>query len=412
MSTVLAYTSPAIGHLFPMTALLLELQERGHDVHVRTLGTHVDLMHDLGLSAEPIDPRCIQVAHSDWEASNARAALAVTVRTFTERAAFDGPDLDRAIAQVQPDVLVVDVNAWGALGSAEAWGGPWLVLSPYTPPITSKGTPPFGPGLLPRPGLLGRVRDGLLRPVVMGAAEKAMTPRINALRASRGLQPVASADEFFQKAPIMLVATSEPFEYHHDDWGDRIKLIGALPWEPPSLAPAWLDDIEGPIALVTTSSEYQADGALVRAALDGLAGEPYTVVATLPAGVDGWIKAPANARVVDFVPHGHVLDRAVVAITHGGMGATQKALSSGIPVCVVPFGRDQLEVAARVVTADCGTRLPAKKLTPETLREKVREAATKADGARRVAAGYAAAGGAAAGADAVEGLLQSNARIG
>jgi UDP:flavonoid glycosyltransferase YjiC (YdhE family) len=94
------------------------------------------------------------------------------------------------------------------------------------------------------------------------------------------------------------------------------------------------------------------------------------------------------------------------------MGATQKALSRGIPVCVVPFGRDQLEVAARVVAADCGTRLPAKKLTPETLREKVRDAATKAAGARRVAEGYAAAGGAAAGADAVEGLLQSNARIG
>jgi len=76
------------------------------------------------------------------------------------------------------------------------------------------------------------------------------------------------------------------------------------------------------------------------------------------------------------------------------------------------IGDDQLEVAARVVTADCGTRLSAKRLTPQTLREKVREAATKADGARRVAAGFAAAGGAAAGADAVEGLLQSNAHIG
>lgn len=232
-----------------------------------------------------------------------------------------------------------------------------------------------------------------------------MAPRINELRSARGLASVATADEFFGKASVLLVATSEPFEYPHPDWTGRVRMIGALPWEPPAAVPAWLEQIEGPIALVTTSSEYQADEALVRAALEGLAGEPFTVVATMPAGVSSAIDVPPNARVVDFVPHGPVLDRAVVAITHGGMGATQKALARGIPVCVVPFGRDQLEVAARVVTADCGTRLPAKRLDPAALRQSVREAMTKTAGARRVADGYAAAGGAAAAVAAVEELL-------
>ena len=125
----------------------------------------------------------------------------------------------------------------------------------------------------------------------------------------------------------------------------------------------------------------------------------------MPAGIQGLGTLPANARVLDFVPHRHVLDRTVVAVTHGGMGATQKALARGIPVCVVPFGRDQLEVAARTVQADAGTRVSAKRLTPERLRDAVREAATKRAGAARVAAGYAAAGGAPAGADAMEALL-------
>ena len=124
-------------------------------------------------------------------------------------------------------------------------------------------------------------------------------------------------------------------------------MIGALPWDPPAERPGWLDEIDRPIVLVTTSSEYQADGALVRAALDGLRDEPFEVVATMPAGIQGLGTLPANARVLDFVPHRHVLDRTVVAVTHGGMGATQKALARGIPVCVVPFGRDQLEVAMR-----------------------------------------------------------------
>jgi len=109
--------------------------------------------------------------------------------------------------------------------------------------------------------------------------------------------------------------------------------------------------------------------------------------------------APAVCR---FVPHDVVLDRAVCAVTHGGMGATQKALAHGVPVCVVPFGRDQFEVARRVEAARCGTRLPAKKLSPLRLRAKVREAMTMTDGAKRVAAGFVATGGVARGADLFE----------
>ncbi len=405
MATILAYTSPAIGHLFPMTPLLLELQARGHDIHLRTMESRVDLMRDLGFHTEAVDPAIHAVTHPDWEASNPKEALEVAISTFCERGAIDGPDFQKALDEVDPDTVFVDTNAWGALNAVEAWGGPWTVFSPYTPPISSAGTPPFGPGLLPKAGPLGRLRDAVVRPLVIGAAEKTMKPRINALRADYGLAPVHSADEYFRRAPLMLVTTSEPFEYPHDDWGDRIRMIGALPWDPPAERPPWLDDVDRPIVLVTTSSEYQADEALVRAALDGLRDEPYTVVATMPAGVQGLGDRPANARVLDFVPHRHVLDRTAVAVTHGGMGATQKALARGIPVCVVPFGRDQLEVAARAVHSDAGTRVPAKRLTPERLRDAVRAAATKQEGAARVAAGYAAAGGAPAGADAMEALL-------
>ena len=97
--------------------------------------------------------------------------------------------------------------------------------------------------------------------------------------------------------------------------------------------------------------------------MTALADEPVHVVATMPAAqADGLATSP-NATVCRFVPHGVVLDRAVCAVTHGGMGATQKALAHGVPVCVVPYGRDQFEVARRVEVARCGTRLPAKKLS-------------------------------------------------
>src|SRR6185437_2256167 len=110
----------------------------------------------------------------------------------------------------------------------------------------------------------------------------------------------------------------------------------------------------------------------VRTALDALAHDDMVVVATMPsANLTGDV--PANARVEQFIPHGPLLERAACAITHGGAGATQKALAAGVPVCVVPFGRDQLEVARRVEISEAGVRLPLKRLSARRLRDCVLE---------------------------------------
>jgi UDP:flavonoid glycosyltransferase YjiC (YdhE family) len=90
------------------------------------------------------------------------------------------------------------------------------------------------------------------------------------------------------------------------------------------------------------------------------------------------------------------------------MGITQRALAAGVPVCVVPFGRDQFEVAGRVVTVDAGTRVLPDRLTETELRTAINGAMTMRAGAQRVAAGFARAGGPSAGADAIESLLTTN----
>ena len=167
----------------------------------------------------------------------------------------------------------------------------------------------------------------------------------------------------------------------------------------------WLNEIDRPIVLVSTSSERQNDAALGIAALQALADEPVHTVATFPCGVPDGIEIPTNATVAEVLPHGRLLERAVCAITHGGMGVTQKALARGVPVCVVPYGRDQFEVARRVEVSGCGTRLPARRLTAQRLKSAYRQALSMSGGARRVAEGFAAAGGVARGAELVETLL-------
>jgi MGT family glycosyltransferase len=402
LARILAYTSPARGHLFPLTAILEELARRGHELSVRTLGSELEASRRRGFDAAPIDPRIEAIEHDDWRARTPQGALKRAVKVFCRRAELDAPDLSGAIAAERPDAVIVDVNCWGAVSAAEAWGGAWASFCPYPLAIGSRDVPPFGPGLRPARGPAGRLRDGLLRPLLTGTYERIMLPPLNELREGLGLAPVAGADDFFTRPPLVVYLTAEPFEYARSDWPDNVVMVGPCQWDPPADAPPWLQEIDDPIVLVTSSSEFQDDGRLVQAALDGLAGEPVHVVATLPAQDAAALTVPANAHVERFLPHGPLLERAACAVTHGGMGATQKALAHGVPVCVVPFGRDQLEVARRAEVAGAGTRLPARRLSPARLRDKVREASAMGAAARRVADGFAAAGGPAAAADALE----------
>ena len=66
MARVLAYTSPARGHLYPIADTLLELAGRGHEVHVRTLASEVAALRGLGLRAEPIATAIERLPLDDW----------------------------------------------------------------------------------------------------------------------------------------------------------------------------------------------------------------------------------------------------------------------------------------------------------------------------------------------------------
>lgn len=404
MARYLAYTSPARGHLYPIVPTLEELRRRGHEVVVRTLASEVELLRELGFEVAPIDPAIERKEHADWRARTPIGALQDNLNVFFERARYDGPDLRRAIEEERPDALLIDINTSGAMAVAETSGMPWATWCPYFLPIPSRDAPPFGLGLPPARGPLGRLRDRLLSPVLFGIYNR-LAPDLDAVRTELGAPPAHRIEREMLRAPLMLYMTAEQFEYPRSDWPPSVRMVGPGLWDPPAKSPAWLEELKRPLVLVTCSTEFQNDGKLAHAALEALAGEDVSVVVTT-AGVDpSSFTPPPNAHVERFVPHRPVLERAACVVCHGGMGITQKALAAGVPVCVVPFGRDQLDVARHVEVADAGTRLPASRLRPDRLRSAVREAMGKKDGAERIAAAFASAGGPRAATEALEKLL-------
>ena len=214
MAMILAYTSPALGHVLPISALLSELSRRGHAVHLRTLSAGVEIGQRLGFTTDTIDSRIEAITHDDWKASNPGAALKRAFAVFGRRAALEVADLADAIARVNPDALLMDMMCWGALSAAEAGSIPWASFSPFTPALRADGLPPFGPGLKPLPNMFGRVRDAAVRTMVSGPLNSGL-PSINEIREQLHLRRVGSMDEFWRRAPLMLVASGKPFEYPH-----------------------------------------------------------------------------------------------------------------------------------------------------------------------------------------------------
>lgn len=334
--------------------MLDELRRRGHEVLLRTLADEVGAMRSRGFAAATIAPNVEELAMEDWRARTVIGRQARATRIVRARAPHDSRDLLKAIEEEQPEALIVDVLATGALSVAAAGTRPWSCYRPFPLP---------------------RSRVGLRALGVAGP---------------------------LSRAPLHLYMSAGPFEPARRAGLAGLVMVGPCAWDPPGEVPATLAAVEGPLVLVTGSTEFQNDGRLVQTALEALADEPLHVVATVPAAAPEDFQAPANATVVGFAPHAPILARAACAITHGGMGATQKALAMGVPVCAVPFGRDQFQVARRVKTAAAGTRLPVRRLSPDRLRAKVQAAIDCKPGAERVARSFTATGGPSAAANAIE----------
>ena len=409
MARILVITPAAAGHLFPLVPGLLELQRRGHEVHVRIGERLLATARAAGLDASPADPAIAAIEVNDYAPGRATDKLRKGIHELLARGPLERADMERAIAAHDPDLIVVDTLVYGGAVAAEASGRRWATAQPSLLPLPGKGVPPYGLAMKPMRGPLGRARDRLGWRVVERLYARSMLPKLNELRTAAGLRALTSPLEQMLAPDRIITMTGDPLEYPRTDAHEKVRFVGGQLWDPPADHGdlAWLDEPGDPWVLVTCSTDYQADERLALTAVEALRHEPVRVVLTLADAYDTVTLPPApNVRVERFVPHGPVLERAAAVVCHGGMGIVQKALAAGVPIAAVPFGRDQPEVARRVVEAGAGALLPARRLTPERLRAAVRTALAMREAAEAAGARLRAAGGGERFADAAEELVE------
>jgi MGT family glycosyltransferase len=182
---------------------------------------------------------------------------------------------------------------------------------------------------------------------------------LNAVRAQHRLSPLSHFFNQVRHARRQLVLTSREFDFPAAVPAN-VQYVGPVLDDPQwAEAAAWTPPAgSAPLVLVAMSSTFQDQIACLQRVVDALGTLPVRGVVTTGPAIDPTSLEPtANVMVLRSAPHRQILHHASLVVTHGGHGTVMKALAAGVPMVIVPHGRDQADTAARVIARRAGIAL-------------------------------------------------------
>ena len=382
--TLLVISPDYLSHLLPLAALATEWRDEGTRVVVAsgpaTRATtvdfgfeHVEVPLGRGSNAGVIRAED-QVAGED---EALRGFFAVTrvgaVETLRYQADARRSDLlwdpvataRRVLAvvdSVRPDQLIVDHLAFSARLALRAADVPHTAVvlgHPTALPVGGEiyGYPPSWPvAFRPQPEALA----GLLERCI--EVRDAFTTAWNAALAELAPTAAPVVDAFAEHADLTLL--NYPAALHD---ADRTALLPNHAFLGSSvrrqIAPAdvaaWLDaDADIPVVYVSFGSFLSVRADVLSRVASALAGLPVRVALAVGSADPAVLgELPDRWLVREFLPQVALLERAALAVTHGGNNSVTEALTFGVPMVVLPFSTDQFAGAAAVENAGVGVVL-------------------------------------------------------
>ncbi len=347
------------GTVPPELGAARRLVDKGHRVEVLGEDSMRDEVLAIGAAFRPWvrginrpDRRPEHDVLRDWEC---RTPLQLFKRMLDTVLAGPAPDyaadLLAAVHDSRPDTVVCSFFSVGAMIGAESAGLPYVVLMANIYGLPAQGLPPFGTGGEPAAGRFGRARDRVVTALVARQWNKGLN-RINSLRESFGLRPLDDFWDQVRRARKILVLTSPAFDFPAQ-MPDNVRYVGPVLDDPQwAIDKSWTPPPgNDPVVLVAMSTTPQDQIDCLQRAVDGLSALPVRGIVTTGPAVDPKALQPSgNVTVVASAPHSEVLKCASAVVTHGGHGTVIRSLAAGVPLVVMPQGRDQADNAARLVS--------------------------------------------------------------
>ncbi len=344
------------GTVPPELGVARRLLDRGHRVTVLADDSLADQVRPTGAAFSPWPANTVGEIR-DWEL---RSPLSLARDMVDHMIAGPAPGHAQhtaaAIDETPPDLVLASFTEFGAMIAAEARGIPFDVLLPNVYALPVRGMPPIGTGFPPAGGSLGRLRDLVASSGSGRLIDRYALKRINALRAAHGLDLITTTWDQVHRARRQLVLTSSHFDFPAE-LPPSARYVGPILDDPAwAVDDRWLPPSgDEPLVLVAMSSTFQNQLGCLQRVVDALGRLPVRgLVTTGPRISPADIRAPANVSVLAAAPHGEAMRHASVVVTHGGHGTVVKSLVAGLPLVILPHGRDQADNAVRVTTRGAG----------------------------------------------------------
>lgn len=387
MAHFLFATVPFSGHVNPGLPIARELVRRGHDVRWYTTPRFRRAVEGIGARVVPFHHAPPLDEENPDLLFPGRPPAGVPQLAFDIEHLFVGivpaavRDLEEELNREAADVIVGDSTSVFSLMLHERRCLPGALYGATPLALPSRDTAPFGFGLLPVAGPVGRLRNRLLYRLVDDVVFRGANRRFAAIRRELGLPPFPrSLFEYLREADLLLQASVPSFEYHRSDLPPQVRFIGASIPEPPAdwAPPSWWGDLDGRRVVLLTQGTINNDyDQLVRPAIRALGGDDPLIVVTTGSRPPEAVEIdplPANVRVERFVPYAHLMPRVDLLVTNGGYGSIQIALAHGVPVVAIGKTEEKPEIANRVGWSGVGIGLKVQYPSERQIRRAVAQA--------------------------------------
>jgi vancomycin aglycone glucosyltransferase len=366
------------GDIYPVIALAVALQRRGHAVKFATIPNYREEIEAAGVEFYALCPNWEQADLAYWMGRLNKIRNPVhQLREIYVGAKAYIPDMIARMDAIMPetDLLVSSYLFPMNKGIADRHGVPFATLA-FAPHVIP--SPDFPPEHFPAPHWLGstlrRAWNRWLWKTANAVVDRTInTSIVDALRRA-GLPKVRN---FFSKpAERVLVTVPENlFRVPGAEIDDRFRYVGYLRWQSPEDAEldaevrAFVADVPGSAGKVPVltfgSMVYDNSGAWMERFIRSWPRDRKIIVQR------GWAQFPRfgdtdHILIVGKVSHDQLFQHASAIIHHGGAGTTASALHAGVPQIVVPHIGDQNFFGSEVERFGCGFRLK-KNVWPEQL---------------------------------------------
>jgi MGT family glycosyltransferase len=352
------------GNLNPVLTAARRLRTQGHRVRILDEPFHQPEIAKAGFTGiswrRP--PKLVPPDAGDEDPIWAEIHALFGQMTFGGAIDYAADTMD-ALRNEPVDAVVTNDLLAGPAIAAEAAGIPYALLAPHISIRPLDGVPACVTGLIPDGSEEYHAAEQSVRERLV-ATLNGHLPALNRARAAHGLRPFSHIFDHYDSADRVLVGMSPAFDFAATHLPANLRYVGPL-LDTPQWAGSWTAPWSGenirPRVLVSLSTSFQNQADLLRRIIAALGTMDLDAVTTVgPAMANEHFAAPANVSILHGAPHDLVMQQVSLVVTHAGHGTVARSLLNGVPLLVIPMGRDQNDNAARVVARGAGLWLAAR----------------------------------------------------